>query len=157
MRRRGIALSLLVPALVACGASREIGAEERQSIAAVLAAYAEAMADAYRSGEAARVSVVATGRERQRLEISIRELADEGRALRPELRSLTVESIERAGHTTVAVNTLEVWDLRVVTAGGEQLVSESLGQENRLSYTLVREQGEWRVLSRLLRTTSEAP
>jgi hypothetical protein len=151
---RPLGLSLTMLALAACGASREIGADERLAIDGVLDAYAQAMADAYRSGDANRIDAVATGRERHRLEISIRELADEGRALRPELRSLTIESIERAGHTSVAVNTLEVWDLRVVTLGTEQLVSESLEQENRLTYSLIREEGQWRVLSRLLRTSS---
>jgi len=151
---RRFALPLAVLALASCGAGREVGADERLAIEQVLAAYAEAMAEAYRAGDAERIATVATGRERQRLEISIRELADEGRALRPELRSLTIESIERAGHTSVAVNTLEIWDLRVVTLGAEQLVSESLEQENRLTYSLIREAGKWRVLSRLLRTSS---
>jgi hypothetical protein len=115
------------------------------------------MALAYERGKASVVADVATEREVDRLRISIEELAVEGRALRPTLRSQVVESIERAGNTAVAVGTIEVWDLRVVTLGGEQLVSESLAQENRLTYSLLREGGEWRVLSRLLRSSTEEP
>ena len=155
LRYLGLALSLGL--VSGCGASREVDAAERRQIEQRLADYAAQMALAYESGEASVVGDVATEREVDRLRISIEELAVEGRALRPTLRSQVVESIERAGNTAVAVGTIEVWDLRVVTLGGEQLVSESLAQENRLTYSLLREGGEWRVLSRLLRSSTEEP
>jgi len=154
MSLRRLTLVLAVGLAASCGAGREVSTEERRAIEAVLRSYAAQMAAAYQAGDASLVATLATQREQERLAISIHELAQEGRALRPELRSLVVESIDRAGNTAVTANTLEVWDLRVVTLGGEQQVSESLAQENRLTYSLIREHGEWRVLSRLLRTSS---
>jgi len=145
----------LVAGTFACAGGGEIDAAARREIEQRLALYAAQMARAYETGDAAQVEGVATAREVDRLRISIEELAVEGRALRPVLRSQVVESIDRAGNTAVAVGTLEVWDLRVVTLGGEQTVSESLAQENRLTYSLVREEGQWRVLSRLLRSSTE--
>ncbi|MCM2268891.1 MAG: hypothetical protein NDJ75_02200 [Thermoanaerobaculia bacterium] len=152
---RSIGLALAIGAASGCGVGGAVDAAERAEIEARLALYAAQMAQAYESGDASRVAGVATGREVERLRISIEELAVEGRALRPVLRSQVIESIDRAGNTAVAVGTLEVWDLRVVTSGGEQTVSESLAQENRLTYSLVHEEGEWRVLSRLLRSSTE--
>jgi len=149
-----LTLVLALGLWVGCTGGREVAPDDRQAIEAVLRAYADSMAAAYQAGDAAGIASLATEREQQRLAISIRELADEGRALRPVLKSFVVESIERAGNASVAANTLEVWDLRVVALGTEQQVSESLDQENRLTYSLVREQGKWRVLSRLLRTSS---
>jgi hypothetical protein len=154
---RSIGLAVALGVLAGCGTGREIDAVERQEIEQRLADYAAQMARAYEGGDAELVAGVATGREVERLRISIREMEAEGRALRPVLKSQVVESVSRAGNTAVTVNTLEVWDLRVVTTGGEQLVSESLAQENRLTYSLVREAGRWRVLSRLLRSSTEGP
>jgi len=152
--RAPLLAAFLIPA---CGGFNEVSDADRSAIEVVLRDYAESMADAYASGEPSGVAELATEREQNRLAISIAELQAEGRALRPKLQRLVVDSIERAGSTSVAVNTIEVWDLRVVALGTEQTVSESLAQENRLTYSLVREQGRWRVLSRLLRTSTEGP
>jgi hypothetical protein len=154
---RCIGLALTAGLLASCGTQREVDAGMRQEVETRLAEYAARMAEAYASGDASRVAGVATEREVERLRISIEELAVEGRALRPTLRSQVVETLDRAGNTAVAAGTIEVWDLRVVAVGTEQLVSESLAQENRLTYSLVREAGEWRVLSRLLRTSTAEP
>jgi hypothetical protein len=154
---RCLGLALTVGALVSCGTQREVDSRVREEVESRLAEYAARMAEAYAAGDASRVAGVATEREVERLRISIEELAVEGRALRPTLRSQVVETIDRAGNTAIAAGTIEVWDLRVVAVGTEQLVSESLAQENRLTYSLVREGGEWRVLSRLLRTSTAEP
>lgn len=155
MGSRILALLLAFGVLCGCGAGRAVSVDEREAVEGVLAAYAESMAAAYVASDASLIAEQATVREQDRLRKSIYELAVEGRSLRPELRSLSVESIERAGNTSVSVITREVWDLRVVATGTEQLVSESLAQENRLSYSLVRDGGRWLVLSRQLRASSE--
>jgi hypothetical protein len=153
--RRGIAVLLaLTPFAFACN-QRSVAEADRRGIEATLRSYAEAMAEAYRQGDPQPLAPLATERELQRVRISIEELEVEGRALRPTLRSLSIESIDRAGRTSYAVQTLEVWDLRVVALGTEQTVSDSPAQENRLWYTLLRENGDWRVLSRLLRSSTE--
>jgi hypothetical protein len=68
---------------------------------------------------------------------------------------MTIESIAPAFRTTYHVDTFEIWDLRVVALGSEQTVSESLAQENRLTYTLIRDGDEWHVLSRVLRSSTQ--
>ena len=37
---------------------------------------------------------------------------------------------------------------------GAAVVGEAIGQQNRLEYTLIRDQGKWLVLARLLRSSS---
>ncbi len=113
------------------------------------------MAEAYRKDDPSLLAEVATPREQARVRNAIAELARQGKSLRPTLKSLAVESIEPAGVMTAVVSTLEVWDLRVVAVGSEQTVSESLAQENHLTYNLVEEHGKWLVLSRTLRNSSE--
>jgi len=155
--RRGVRkafLLALVALVAACGGPSEVSSEERAELEAVIRTYTEKMAAAYQSGDASLILDVATERERRRIAISIAELEDEGRGLRPELQSLAIEAIDRSGNTSVTVSTLEVWNLRVVALGSERSVTEALAQENRLTYSLIREGGQWRVLSRLLRTST---
>jgi plasmid stabilization system protein ParE len=150
--RRWTILALLA---VACGGGVERAEADRRAIESLLADYTRRMAVAYEAGDGGLVAPAATEREQQRLRNAIAELANEGRALRPTLKRLTIDSIEPAGRTTYTVMTTEVWDLRVVAMGTEQQVSESLDQENRLTYTVLREGAEWRILSRVLRASSE--
>jgi hypothetical protein len=152
--RRALGIALAA-SLWACSGSSAVGEADRQAIEAVLSEYARVMALAYETGDADLVTSVATERERHRLGISISELAAESRALRPVLQRLAIDEIRRCGRRTVCVSTIEVWDLRVVALVSEQTVSESLAQENRLSYTLIPEDGAWLVLSRTLRASTE--
>jgi hypothetical protein len=115
------------------------------------------MTAAYETGATSGLADLATGREVVRVGNRIQELAVEGRELRPQMRSQVVESIEFSSGTTASAVTVEVWDLRVVAAGSGAPVSESLGQENRILYSLSRDQGRWWVLSRILRSSTESP
>jgi len=151
----GLALWLSVLAPLACG-PRQVSPADRQAIERVLNSYAQRMAKAYEDGGAKSLAGIATEREQLRVEHGIQALAAEGKALRPRLQSLTIEDLEPAGQTTVVANTLEVWDLEVVGAESGNQLSEATGQENRLTYSLVREHGRWLVLSRTLRN-SQAP
>jgi len=155
--RRLLLLALLpiLGQLAGCG-PKEIPPAERAAIEKVLSTYADRMAEAYRDGDSKTLEGIATEREKVRVQRAISELAAQGRGLRPTLKSLVVETVEPAGHTSVEVGTLEVWDLTVVALGSESEVSQSLAQENHLSYSLVRENGHWLVLSRALRST-QAP
>ena len=152
--RRWLGIALLAAA-AACSPGSEVSAEDRRAIEALLTEYTRQMAAAYQSGDASLVAPVATEREQNRLGAAIAELEGEGRGLRPQLERLSIQAIEAASRTTFTVDTLEVWDLRVVALGTEQPVSESLDQENRLTYTVIRERGQWRILSRLLRASTE--
>ena len=157
-----VAVAVRAPILAAllaasCAGPNAISDADREAIEVLLREYAQRMSEAYVDGDVSRLAELATEREQHRLSAAIAELSGSGRGLRPTLRSLAIESIDRAGSASVAVGTLEVWDLEVVALGSGQTVSESPGQENRLSYSLVRERGQWRILSRLLRTSTEAP
>jgi hypothetical protein len=152
LRRCALALVLI---LAACGEAGGVSPEDRRAIETLLSAYTDRMATAYASGDASVVAEVATEREQARLAAAIAELEVEGRGLRPTLERLTIEEVAPAGRTTFTVATIEVWDLRIVALGTEQPISESLDQENRLTYSVIRERGEWRILSRLLRSSSE--
>jgi len=152
VRRVPLIAALLL--LSSC-ADRPIDDAERRAIGGLLDRYVVEMAAAYESGDASKVADAATEREQRRLEQAISELAAEGRGLRPSLVRLAIDSIERGSRTTVMVDTIETWDLRVVALGSEEVVSESLGQENRLSYVLIREGDAWRILSRQLKSSTQ--
>jgi hypothetical protein len=150
-------LVLATVVALGCGRSPERIAADRQAVESLLADYARLMSEAYTSGDTAALARVATGREVARVASRIRELADQGRGLRPVLKRQVVESVESYSATGATATTIETWDLRVVALGSETTVLDSPGQENRLVYSLVREGGRWWVLSRLLKSSSEAP
>ncbi len=150
--RRGALLVALAAA--ACRGEEPIDAALRGEAETVLGAYQVALVEAYVQGDAAALAAVATERERARVANQIAAFEADGTALRPALKSSVIETVERAGRTSLAVTTNEVWDLRTVALGSEQAVGEALGQQNRLEYTLIRDQGTWWVLSRILRASS---
>jgi hypothetical protein len=157
MRRSALLLVLAVVALAGCGPSPERQAADRQAIEQLLSDYARLMTEAYRNGDSAPLAQVATGREVARVATRIRDLAEQGRGLRPVLQRQVVESVESYSATGATATTIETWDLSVVALGSEKTLVESPGQENRLVYSLVREGDRWWVLSRLLKSSSEAP
>jgi hypothetical protein len=153
-RPRALAGLAILVVTSACAAREEIGERDRAQIEQLLTEYRSAMIDAYRRGDPEVLAEVATERERARIGSALTTLEAAGTALRPELKRATTESIERSGRTAWTVTANEVWDLRTVTLGTEQAVGESLGQENRVLYTLIREDGRWWVLTRLLASSS---
>ncbi len=156
-RVRRFAGLVLLAGLGACGRSAERVEADRIEIEGLLSAYAAAMTAAYESGDTTALAVLATGREVVRVDARIRELAVEGRELRPVLRSQAVESIDYSSGTSAMAVTLEVWDLRVIAVGSGAPVAESLAQKNRILYSLSRDDGRWQVLSRILRSSTESP
>lgn len=156
LQLRSLILLPLLGLLIAAGCGRSGGREaDRQEIESLLAAYADALTRAYETGDPAVMAEVATQREQVRVQARIEELAVEGRALRPRLLSQTLQEIDfgNASATAVAV---EAWHLRVVAAGSELTVSELARQENTIVYSVSRDEGRWRVLARILRSSSDA-
>jgi hypothetical protein len=147
----------LVSLVAGCGPSAERRAADRAEIERLLSAYAVALTEAYRSGEPAGMSEVATGREVERVRARIQELSQEGRELAAALREQRVVDLEFHRATGATAVAFETWDLRVMTAGTDQVVAESIAQQNRIVYSLSRDGGRWWVLSRLLASSSEAP
>jgi hypothetical protein len=159
MRPNSRSIALLVSLALAggCGPSAERRAAVRAEVEKLLADYAVALTEAYRTGDPVGMSQVATGREIERVRARIQELAQEGRELAATLREQRVVELDFHRATGATVVAFETWDLRVLTAGTEQVVAESLAQQNRIVYSLSRDGGRWWVLSRLLASTSEAP
>jgi len=149
------ALLLTLPLVGACGPSADFVAAERPAIERLLADYAGRMAEAYRTGDATPLAEVATERETLRVATQIESLASEGKQLRVELLRQAIESVDVYRRTGATVQTLETWRLEVVALGSEAVLSQSPEQENRVVYSLVREEGRWRILSRILKQTSE--
>jgi hypothetical protein len=154
---RSVVLSAALLLLGGCGPSAERLAAERAVVEKLLADYAVALTEAYRSGEPTGMSAVATGREIQRVRARIQELDQEGRQLVATLREQRLVELDFHRATGATAVAFETWDLRVVTAGTDQVVAESLAQQNRIVYSLSRDEGRWWVLSRLLAASSEAP
>jgi hypothetical protein len=140
--------------IAACRPDEPTDAALRGEVERLLAAYGAALVEAYTKGDAEALAGVATERERFRIAQQIASFEAQGTGLRPVLKSLAVESIERAGRTSLTAVTDELWDLRTVALGTELPMGEELDQQNRIEYTLLRDQGRWLVLSRNLRTSS---
>jgi hypothetical protein len=152
-RQRALVVVVLVVAS-ACAEPEAIGSTERAQIEQLLADYRAAMIEAYRRADPGALAQVATERERARVGNALASLEGAGTALRPVLVRATTESIERSGRTAWTVTANEIWDLRTVALGSERAVGESLAQENRVLYTVIREDGRWWVLTRLLSSSS---
>ena len=93
----------------------------------------------------------------ERVRARIQELSQEGRELAATLREQRLVELDFHRATGATAVAFETWDLRVMTAGTEQVVAESLAQQNRIVYSLSRDRGQWWVLSRLLASSSETP
>ncbi|MEM9408214.1 MAG: transposase [Acidobacteriota bacterium] len=83
----------------------------------------------------------------------VNDLALGGRDLRPELVSVEVEDITVWNHSNAFVTTLEIWNLHIYATGTETVLSEELGQRNRVKYQIKRREEGWQVLYRTLDTT----
>jgi len=129
--------------------------EARPAIEATLAAYASRMEEAYRTGDATPLAEVATEREVMRVGAQLESLAAEGKELRVELLLQAIESLDLYKSNAATVQTVETWRLQVLAYGSETVLSESPEQENRVVYSLIREEGRWRILSRILKQTNE--
>jgi hypothetical protein len=152
-----IAAVVLLALAAGCGPSADRRAADQAEVEKLLSAYAAALTEAYRTGDPAGMAEVATGREIERVRARIQELDQEGRALVATLREQRLVELDFHRATGATAVAFETWDLRVVTAGTDQVVAESLAQQNRIVYSLSRDQGRWWVLSRLLASSSETP
>ena len=80
----------------------------------------------------------------------VQDLADQGRYLAPEFKSVTVEKTHTWNYSNAFVTTLEVWDVRLYTLGGDELLGEDLDKNYRVKYQLKRDDDSWRILFRAI-------
>ena len=144
-------LLAFLPALagLSCGPSPERVAADREEIEAFLGEYLPRMAEAYRTGDTEPLAAYAAEKERDSIERMVRERAQQGTILAPELRSVEVEDVRTWQAVNAYVTTLETWNIRVLATGSESVVREE-EQENRVKYQMKREDGRWRVFWREL-------
>jgi len=153
--RTATLLFALTLSALACRPSDDLVAEESPAIEQTLAAYAQKLAEAYRTGDPRPLAEVATEREVSRVGSQIEELSGAGKELRVELVLQAVESLDLYKSNAATVQTVETWRLQVLAIGSGAILSESPEQENRVVYSLIREEGRWRILSRILKQTNE--
>ncbi len=146
---------LLMAAAVLCAAgcqgSVESQGEERGEIEALLRAYLPKLGEAYATLDAEVLRPHAVNREIATVQARIDDLTRQGRQLRAELKSVTVEELEILRSLNAHVTTHEVWNLRVFALGTDSQLREELGQVNRVSYQLAKREGRWQVLYREIR------
>lgn len=146
-----LSLTLIAVALLLVAACQDDEAqveEERAAIESMLRTYLPKLARAYATLDAEVLRPQAVNREVAGVQTRIDDLGRQGRQVRPELRSVTVEELDIERGLNAYVTTHEVWDLRVFALGTDARLSEELGQVNRVRYQLRKEDGRWQVLFR---------
>lgn len=155
MARRSRAPLLLLAALVpvlACGpTAEEEAARVKPQLQRLLEEYLPALAAAYTTGDTGGLAGLAAPKEVAAVEHRIVQLAQEGRRLRPRLQTFTIEEVTVWNRVNAFATTFEVWDLEVLAAGSETVLSEASGRRDRVTYQLKREDGRWQVLYREIR------
>ncbi|MEM1248162.1 MAG: hypothetical protein AAGK22_17440 [Acidobacteriota bacterium] len=156
--RRSAALYALLACLLlllggCAGDVAEISPEDRQAIRTLLESYLPLMAESYGSGRFEKLEGFAVEKEIASVRKRVNDLALGGRDLRPELVSVEVEDITVWNHSNAFVTTLEIWNLHIYATGTETVLSEELGQRNRVKYQIKRREEGWQVLYRTLDTT----
>lgn len=147
------ALAVLAAVTAGCGGPGEVSREE---IRAALADYLPALAACYAAAGdetllAQRLETLgeyAVPKEVVWVAQQAEDQLSQGLVVVPELKELTVEDVQVASHSTVFVTTLEVWDLRKVAVGTEQVLSQALDRAHRVKYHMGRHEGRWKVYSR---------
>jgi hypothetical protein len=153
----GLALLLLPFLLLGCGPETVSGEEEKE-LEELLLAYLPVMSEGYGSGNLEPLREYAVEKELARMFKRISELAQEGRTVEPELKSLTVEDVYMwGGGANAVVTTFEVWDLRVYASPSHVLLGEETDQANRVKYHIKRCSGRWEILNRELVQTIQQP
>jgi hypothetical protein len=143
-------------ALGACGADQRAAEVDRGEIEALLADYLPRLAEAYRTGDVEVLREVASEKELAAMTKQIGDLmSQEGRVIDPTLESFTVEDINVWNYSNAFVTTIEVWDLKVLASGTDQVLSEVEDQRSRVKYQLKRRDEGWQILSRIRETTFE--
>lgn len=122
----------------------------RDEIQANLEVYLPLLGEAYATGNLELLREWVVEKEIARVRKRLDDLAAQGRRLVPTFRQITVEDVHVWNYSNAFVSTLEVWDLQILAVGTENVLTEELGQRNRVKYQLKREEDHWRVLFRTI-------
>ena len=151
MRSR-IPIAAAIPLLliVACGEQATDAGDARPEIEALLLEYLPRLGEVYSENDPAPVEGLAAAREIAAIEKRLRDIRAEGRTLSPTFQSMTIEEIKVWGYANAYVTTQEVWDIRTYSTGTDQMLTEQMGQRNRVKYQLKKIDGNWMVLFRTI-------
>lgn len=130
-------------------------AELKATVETVLESYLPAMATAYGSGNLEPLREWAVEKELAALERRLVVMNEQGLSLQPTLVDVVVEDAQPWNRINAFVTTVETWDLRFMTSGGGSLVSERLGERQRVKYQFKQEGGRWWILYREVGETLE--
>jgi hypothetical protein len=146
-RLRPIALlSILGLSLVlGCSPKTSDPAVVRDDVETFLATYLPLLAEAYEKSDASLLEGYAVTKEIASIDKIIRDLAAQGKAIRPSLKSFTVEAVSSASYSIVLVTVVEIWDLRSFVLGSDAQLHEILDQRKRVKYQIRREKDSWAV------------
>ncbi len=128
---------------------------DRRQLETVLKAYLPRLAQAYATRDANLLAGLAVPKEVATVARFLGELGEQGRVIRPALQQVTIEDFKVWNHSNAIVTTLEVWDIRVYASGSDVLLSQALGQRNRVKYQLKRQDDSWTILLRQIERTFE--
>lgn len=138
--------------LVMCGCSDPV--EDTEEVKAELQVFLEeflpALGRAYAERDADLVEPYVAQKEIARIGKRLRELSAQGQVYEPTLRSVTIEQVNTWSNSNAYVTTLEIWDVRRLAAGTDQVLTEVLEQPNRVKYQMKHDVGGWRVLYRTI-------
>ena len=147
LRSAALCLGLLA---LGCGGATEQEGDARPEIEALLAEYLPLLGEVYAENDSSRVEGLAAPREIAAIDKRLRDIQLEGRRLAPTFQSVAIEDLQVWGYANAYVTTQEVWDIRTYSTGSDQLLTEQLGQRNRVKYQLKRIDGSWQVLFRTI-------
>ena len=140
MKRYGLVLAVVI---MIVSASCDRGGREGER---VVRRYNEAVINAYRSGDAARLSEVAGEREARTIATLIDVKRGAGLVLDPVLETLEVTSVQKEGQDRMQVETKEKWRYqdRSVAPGGTP--GPLVMAEMRMRYDCERVSGTWKIM-----------
>ena len=104
----------------------------------------------YQDGDIEALRPFAAEKELARIQKLVEDLADQGRYLAPEFKSMTVEDTHVWNNSNAFVTTLEVWDVRLHALGSDTMLAEDIDKASRVKYQLKRDGDGWRVLFRAI-------
>lgn len=156
-----VALAVVALASLGCGGAGDSAADvdetrvAREQIGATLEEYLPAMATAYSTGDLEPLRAWAVEKELASLERRLVAMGAEGMSLEPRLIEVEIEDVQLWNRLNAFVSTLETWDLRFLSNGEGALISERLGERQRVKYQLKNENGKWWILYREVAETLE--
>jgi hypothetical protein len=123
---------------------------DRQAIETVIRSYLPELAKAYATGDRTGLRGLAVDKEIATVSHKTELLANEGKVYEPELKELVIEDVKVWQYANAFATTVETWDVRSYAIGSHTLLSEVLGQKNRVKYQLKRKDEGWVILYREL-------